>query len=102
MTIVCPSPARINASMTMLPAPPGRFSITTDCPSSFDTMSLTRRADTSVVPPGAKPTSTRIGRVGQLCAIADDANPATTQATPITIINRRNMGFLLQWSALRM
>jgi hypothetical protein len=37
-------------------------------PNSLDTISLVTRADTSVVPPGAKPTSTLIGLFGQFWA----------------------------------
>jgi hypothetical protein len=40
------------------------LSITTDCLNPSDIFWAMMRATTSVVPPGVKPTSTRIGRVG--------------------------------------
>src|SRR4051812_46923731 len=52
----------------MLPPAPGRLSITNCWPRASDSFCPTRRASTSVVPPGAKGTSNRTGLAGYACA----------------------------------
>src|SRR5258705_9821958 len=61
----------------MLPAAPGRFSTTTDCPSACERGWATDRADTSTPPPAWKPTIIRIGLYGYGCA-----SSATGDTTP--------------------
>src|SRR5438105_1921588 len=56
--------------MPMLPAAPGRFSITTGCAHIAESFSPTRRGMRSDAPPGANGTITCTGRCGQLCAFA--------------------------------
>src|SRR5215208_2627116 len=51
--------------MPMLPAAPGRFSITTGCAHIAVSFSPTRRGIRSDAPPGAKGTMTRTGFCGQ-------------------------------------
>jgi hypothetical protein len=63
---------------TKLPAP-GLFSITTGVRSVFCISSATRRAVTSVAPPGAKGTTSVIGLDGNSCARAGRAGDACVQ-----------------------
>ncbi len=56
--------------MPMLPAAPGRFSISTGWPHSVCSFSPTRRGIRSEAPPGANGTITRTGFCGQDCANA--------------------------------
>src|SRR5688572_25720430 len=48
----------------MLPAAPPRFSTTSDCPSFSVNLRASSLATTSVLPPGAKPTTIRTGFAG--------------------------------------
>ena len=57
-------------SVAMFVPAPGLFSTTTGCPIRSVRASPTNRAMVSVDPPGAKPTSNRIGRDGKACADA--------------------------------
>lgn len=64
-------------------APPARFSTTMGCPSSRDIRFAISRVITSVSPPGAKPVTTVIGRVGQAgCAIA---RPGAANSSPTAV-----------------
>src|ERR1051325_6546383 len=54
----------------MLPLAPGRFSSTKGWPNCSDSDCPMMRAKMSTEPPGGKPTTTRTGRSGQLCADA--------------------------------
>src|SRR5690242_343681 len=65
-------------SAAMFPAAPGRLSTTTVWPSPAPSGIPTVRAETSTPPPGAKPTSRRIGLVGYDCAGACAAQAAAT------------------------
>src|SRR5512137_162910 len=60
----------------MLPAAPGRLSITTGWPSSGRRLSATTRAVMSVLPPGGYGTTSLTGLDGQLSAPAGPANSA--------------------------
>src|SRR5687768_12155370 len=51
----------------MLPPAPGRLSITIVWPSPSESRVARRRAMVSLAPPGAKPSTTRIGRSGYFC-----------------------------------
>src|SRR5437870_11589946 len=62
--------ALATAAAPIDPAAPGRLSTTTGCPSSSPRAGASVRAMMSVAPPGAKPTTSRIGFVGYACAIA--------------------------------
>ena len=66
-------------SSAMLPAAPGRLSITTVCPSDCDTRSIRMRVTISVVPAAANGNTTRIGRSGYSARAAPDAQSAATQ-----------------------
>jgi len=46
------------------PLAPAMFSTKIVCPSSWLSAPVNRRASVSVAPPGAKPTTSRIGRLG--------------------------------------
>src|SRR3954463_16280657 len=61
----------------MVPPAPGLLSMTTLCPSVPEMRWPMRRAITSAGPPGAKPTTIRIGLLGNDCA---DALPPSPQA----------------------
>src|SRR6476661_3330572 len=64
--MTCPSGfARAVATTAMVPPPPVRFSTATGWPSSSDSFGAISRARMSVPPPGAKPTSRVIGRLGK-------------------------------------
>src|SRR5687767_4623019 len=62
--------ARPSISCAMLPPAPGRLSTVTGWPSASERRLAMMRDVVSVPPPGAKPTSMVIGRVGQDCASA--------------------------------
>src|SRR5688572_21467258 len=69
MRIVWPSgTALATVSPAMLPDAPERLSTTTDWPSTPRSPSARIRAVMSVLPPGAKGTSSRMGRDGQASA----------------------------------
>jgi hypothetical protein len=57
--------------MAMLPAAPGLLSTKTFCPRVLESSAAVERATISELPPGAKGTTKRMGRVGQAsCASA--------------------------------
>ena len=56
--------ARLPASAAMVPLAPGRFSTAMGWPNSACSAGARKRAMMSVPPPGAKPTSRVMGRVG--------------------------------------
>jgi hypothetical protein len=62
-----------------VPAAPGRFSITTGCPSLSCIAWATMRPMMSAPPPGPNGTITRIDRCGQSCAVASTV-PASSAA----------------------
>src|SRR5258708_31231920 len=69
--IVVPSGGDLAAMpMLILPPAPARFSTTNCWPRLSPIFWLSRRAMTSVGPPGAKPTSTLTGLLGYACAAA--------------------------------
>ena len=61
---VWPSAILATSVAARLPLAPGLLSTKTGWPSASDSGCASRRAITSVVPPGAKPTTSRIGLVG--------------------------------------
>ena len=69
-------PADAYAAAAVPPAP-GRFSTASGCGSAVRAPSASARAKTSAPPPGAKPTTKVIGRVGKSCAGAGHGPPAT-------------------------
>src|SRR3954469_25342897 len=54
----------------MSPPAPERFSTTTCCPRSSDSVGAMMRAVVSVPPPGSKPTTVVTGLAGKVCACA--------------------------------
>src|ERR1700704_456749 len=80
------------ARAPIVPPAPGRLSMTTLCPRIALTRCPIRRARTSAGPPGAKPTTSRMGFVGKACA---DAVPLAAQATQApSAIERRSVRLL--------
>src|SRR5690606_9311556 len=84
--------ALITSETEMLPLPPGRFSTMTEVPSASARGCATTRASRSVPPPGAKPTTKRIGFDGHSAAwpAAGRAAPASV-ATAQRVRSRRGM-----------
>src|SRR5437763_5646189 len=76
------------------PAAPGLLSITVCQPVLSLTLAASRRATASVVPPGGKGTTTRIGPLGQSlpCAGARPGRPIV--ATPPTSAARRDTAIM--------
>ena len=74
----------------MLPLAPGLLSMMTGCPSDSDSDCERIRAMTSVLPPGAKPTTMRTGLAGQLEAgCASAVAPALARAAIARTCSRR-------------
>ena len=73
-----------------MPPAPGLFSMTTCCPSDLLNSAASRRAATSVAPPGGYPTMTLTGREGQSCAWAGTVpgNPPAASARAIRMDRR--------------
>src|SRR6185503_3537934 len=76
--------------MTMLA--PGRLSTTNGWPRRWDIFSEAMRPATSLVPPGANGTMSRIGRSGKLLAPCARHAPATSRPAAIAVI--RGMTFM--------
>ena len=64
------SSARATSCMAILPAAPGLFSTKTFCPKVLESSAAVERATISELPPGAKGTTKRTGRVGQASSAA--------------------------------
>ena len=74
--------ARATSCAAIMVLAPGLFSTSTGTPSASASLGATTRAWMSVVPPAAKPTSTRIGcpGLGKVCAHAGNANESAQMA----------------------
>jgi hypothetical protein len=69
-------------AMATMPPAPARFSITTVWPSRFSRPGCSSLPTTSVLPPGGKLTTIRIGRSGHApCAAAVPTNPMEIMIT---------------------
>src|SRR5258708_34114307 len=74
---VVPSGSALITAFTPIEVPPpGRLSITTDCPSCTDIGGAIRRATTSLGEPGVNGAMILIGRSGKACAAAGTGNAA--------------------------
>jgi hypothetical protein len=77
-----------------VPEPPGRFSMTIDCPRCFSVAAASARMPTSVVPPAGHGTMRVTGRTGKFCACAAPIH-ATNPAASTMPYTMRFMG--LSW-----
>jgi len=81
--------------MAMVPPAPGLFSTTTGWPSVRDSSVPTAREIMSAVLPAASGTSKRIGRAGQLCAMAEPVHKAASAIASRALRRAVIMGELL-------
>ncbi len=91
MSTVYPSGAECTTLSAAIDEPaPARFSMITGCPRKRPICSLYARATVSAAPPGANPTTSRIGLFGNPCAAATlaNANAATAIAIRFTPLVR--------------
>src|SRR3990167_2224192 len=77
----CPSVLRATASEAMMPLAPARDSTTTGLPRAWPSLSASRRATRSELPPAANGRTMRNGRVGQVAAhvLSGNAKALTTR-----------------------
>src|SRR4051794_1475775 len=81
----------------MVEAAPGRLSTTTCCPRISLMRGARSRTTTSVAPPGAYGTITRIGFAGYVCACVTE--PAIASSSEVTVSTvRLNLIELLIWN----
>src|SRR5262249_34390613 len=86
------------------PPPPGLFSTMAGWPSDLASLSASRRATMSLLPPGAKPTTMRMGRLGQasVCADASGANDVAMKPRTASLSSHGNFKSLPALGSLRL
>src|SRR5579871_6308430 len=97
--IVWPSPfCRITSLVPMVPPPPERFSTTADWPQTDWRCAASRRPITSVEPPAAAGTTTRMVSVGRQSARLDRGRIVAAEKAAALVSTRRRDSNLLDIS----
>jgi hypothetical protein len=71
--------------MPIMPPAPGRFSTSTGCPMASLSFGAMMRPMMSIVLPGAKGATIRIGLSGYVCALSEGAQAAHPRRTSATL-----------------